>query len=141
MIRLSDIKLPLDHAPEAIAEAAARKLAISPKQLLACYVFKRGNDARKKHAIQLVYTLDVEVEHEAALLARFAKDKDVKPTPDMEYRFVAKAPSHLRHRPLVIGAGPCGLFAALILAQMGFRPIILERGKVVRERRPRARIL
>jgi len=134
MIRLSDIKLPLDHAPEAIAEAAVRKLAISPKQLLACHVFKRGNDARKKHAIQLVYTLDVEVENEAALLARFARDKDVKPTPDMEYRFVAKAPSHVRHRPLVIGAGPCGLFAALILAQMGFKPIILERGKVVRER-------
>lgn len=134
MIRLTDIKLPLNHPPEAIAAAAAAKLGIAPKELLSCTVFKRGNDARKKHAILLVYALDVEVKNEAALLKRFANDKDVKPTPDMEYQFVAHAPEHLEQRPLVIGAGPCGLFAALILAQMGFRPIILERGKEVRAR-------
>src|SRR6201999_495871 len=94
----------------------------------------RGNDARKKHAILLVYTFDVEVKNEAVLLKRFANDPNVKPAPDMEYKFVARAPTNLKLRPLVIGAGPCGLFAALILAQMGFRPIILERGKMVRER-------
>lgn len=134
MIRLSDIKLPLDHPPEAIEAAVIARLGIPAKALHSCTVFKRGNDARKKHAIQLVYTLDVELDNEAAILARFAKDNTIRPTPDMEYRFVVQAPAALAHRPVVIGAGPCGLFAALILAQMGFRPIILERGKVVRER-------
>ena len=134
MLRLTEIKLPLDHPPEAIAKAAAAKLGIAAKDLLSCTLFKRGNDARKKHAIVLVYALDVEVKDEAAILKRFANDKDVKPTPDMDYKFVAKAPAQLRHRPIVIGAGPCGLFAALLLAQMGFKPIILDRGKMVRER-------
>lgn len=134
MLRLTEIKLPLDHPPEAIAKAAAVKLGVASSELKSCTVFKRGNDARKKHAIQLVYALDVEVANEGALLKRFAKDNNVKPTPDMEYRHVARAPAELKHRPVVIGAGPCGIFAALILAQMGFKPIILERGKVVRER-------
>jgi hypothetical protein len=134
MLRLTEIKLPLDHPADAIAAAAAARLGIAPGDLLSCTVFRRGHDARKKAAIQLVYALDVEVKNEAAVLKRFAKDNNVKPTPDTEYKFVAQAPENLRHRPLVIGAGPCGLFAALLLAQMGFRPIILERGKVVRER-------
>lgn len=134
MLRLTEIKLPLDHPPEAIARAAVERLGIAPGDLISCTVFKRGNDARKKSAIQLVYALDVEVKNETALLKRFANDKNVKPTPDMEYKFVGHAPPSLTSRPLVIGAGPCGLFAGLILAQMGFRPIILDRGKVVRER-------
>ena len=134
MLRLTDIKLPLDHAPDAIAQAAITKLAIAPADLISCTIFKRGNDARKKPNILLIYTLDVEIKNEAAVLKRFAKDNNVKPTPDMEYRLPFTAPADLRERPIVIGAGPCGLFAALLLAQMGFRPIILERGKVVRER-------
>jgi uncharacterized FAD-dependent dehydrogenase len=134
MIRLTEIKLPLDHPPEAIAKAAAAKLGIPARELISCTVFKRGNDARRKSAVLLVYALDVEVANEAAILKRFAHDKDVKPTPDIAYKFVAHAPAGLVQRPVVIGAGPCGLFAALLLAQMGFRPIILERGKIVRER-------
>lgn len=134
MIRITEVKLPLDHGPDALTKAVLAKLGISASDLLSCTLFKRGNDARKKNAIQLVYTLDVEVKNEAALLARFAGDKNVKPTPDMDYKHVARAPENLQHRPIVIGAGPCGLFAALILAQMGFKPIILDRGKVVRER-------
>jgi uncharacterized FAD-dependent dehydrogenase len=134
MLRLTEIKLPLDHPPEAIAEAVCARLKIPPRELISCTVFKRGNDARKKTAIQLVYALDVEVANEAAILKRFASDVNVKPTPDLEYKFVVHAPVNLSSRPVVIGAGPCGLFAALILAQMGFKPIILERGKVVRER-------
>ena len=134
MLRLTEIKLPLDHLPEAIAKAAVAKLGIKQSELVNCTVFKRGNDARKKQAIVLVYALDVEVKDEAGILKRFTNDKDVKPTPDMEYKFVAKAPANLQHRPVVIGAGPCGIFAALILAQMGFQPIILDRGKMVRER-------
>ena len=134
MIRLTEIKLPLDHSAEAIAQAAVDKLGVARNDVLACTVFKRGNDARKKHSIQLVYTLDVELRNEEAILKRFAQDQNVKPTPDMNYRLAAAAPPTLRSRPVVIGAGPCGLFAALVLAQMGFRPIVLERGKIVRER-------
>lgn len=134
MIRLTEIKLPLDHAPEEINKAVVARLGIAPQDLVSCTVFRRAHDARKKSAIMLVYSLDIEVKNEAAILKRFAKDNAVKPTPDMEYRFVTKAPANLMLRPVVIGAGPCGLFSALILAQMGFRPIILERGKVVRER-------
>ena len=134
MIRLTEIKLPLDHPPEAIEQAVLTKLGIAPQELVSCTVFRRAHDARKKSAIILIYTLDIEVKDEASVLKRCAKDLNVKPTPDMEYRPVARAPANLSERPLVIGAGPCGLFAALILAQMGFRPIILERGKVVRER-------
>ena len=134
MLRLTEIKLPLDHPPEAIAAAAIARLKIQPQQLLSCTVFRRAHDARKKAAIQLIYSLDVEVKDEATLLKRFAKDAGVRPTPDIDYRFVARAPSELKRRPVVIGAGPCGLFAGLLLAQMGFRPLILDRGKMVRER-------
>jgi uncharacterized FAD-dependent dehydrogenase len=134
MLRLTEIKLPLDHPPEAIAKAAIARLKITPQELVSCTVFRRAHDARKKNAIVLIYSLDVEVKDEASLLKRFAKDPQVKPTPDIEYRYVAKAPANLTTRPIVIGAGPCGLFAALLLAQMGFKPLILDRGKVVRER-------
>lgn len=135
MLRLSGLKLPLDHAPEDMPAAICARLGIEPDALIRYEVFRRGNDARRKSAIQLVYTLDLELAGEAAVLARFAKDSDVRPTPDMEYRFPTKAPANWTGlRPVVVGAGPCGLFAGLILAQMGFRPIILDRGKVVRER-------
>ncbi len=134
MLRLTEIKLPLDHKPEAIAKAAISRLGINPQDLMSCTVFRRANDARKRSAIFLIYTLDVEIKNEAEVLTRLKDDIRVQPTPNMDYQFVAKAPKNLSHRPIVIGAGPCGLFAALILAQMGFRPIILDRGKVVRER-------
>ncbi len=134
MIRLTEISLPLDHPPTAIAEAAAARLRIAPDQLLSCTVFRRAHDARDKSAIMLVYSLDVEVVGEAELLRRFTHKVNIKPTPNIDYTFVAKASHTPTVRPLVIGAGPCGLFAALLLAQMGLKPIILERGRVVRER-------
>jgi uncharacterized FAD-dependent dehydrogenase len=134
MLRLTGIELPLAHGPEAIAQGAIARLRIAPSDLISCTVVRRAHDARKKLAIKLVYSLDVEVRDEAGVLRRFAQDAQVKPTPDTEYRFVAHAPAHISARPVVIGAGPCGLFAAMLLAQMGFKPIILERGKVVRER-------
>ncbi len=134
MLRLTDIKLPLDHADEALTAAICTKLGV-PRDAWRDYtVFRRGYDARKRGAIVLIYTLDVDVVDEAALLARHANDSHVQPTPDTTYHFVAKAPAKIAHRPVVIGFGPCGLFAGLILAQMGFRPIILDRGKEVRER-------
>ncbi|MDN3612321.1 NAD(P)/FAD-dependent oxidoreductase [Vibrio ostreicida] len=134
MIRLTEIKLPLQHEESAISEAIIEKLGILPEQVLAFNMFKRGYDARKKTKIQLIYTLDVEVENEQDVLEKFVSDPHVKLTPDMEYKFVAKAPDNLNERPVVIGFGPCGLFAGLVLAQMGFKPIIVERGKEVRER-------
>ena len=138
MLRLSELKLPLDHAPEALPAAIAARLGVPAHDLISWSVWKRAHDARKKSAILKVFILDVEVKNEAAVLARFAKDPHVQPTPDVAYRHVAIAPQDggkpPRLRPVVIGAGPCGLFAGLILAEMGFKPIILDRGKVVRER-------
>ncbi|MBZ9613002.1 NAD(P)/FAD-dependent oxidoreductase [Rheinheimera maricola] len=134
MLRLTEIKLPLNHDEQALTAAILDKLQISAKQLHSFTVFKRGFDARKKSDIQLIYTLDIEVDNEAALLKTFEKDQHVKPSPDTSYKFVTTAPATLTERPIVIGLGPCGLFAGLLLAQMGFKPIILERGKEVRER-------
>src|SRR6185312_7472096 len=132
MLRITDIRLPIDHSADVLRQAIARKLKIAPAALETFQVVKRGHDARKKPRIFYVYTVDAAVHDEDKVLARL-KDPHVKRAPDTEYKFVARAPAEFA-RPLVIGAGPCGLFAALVLAQMGFRPIILERGKAVRQR-------
>ncbi|EIO4563959.1 NAD(P)/FAD-dependent oxidoreductase [Vibrio parahaemolyticus] len=135
MIRINEIKLPLDHEEGALLDAITKKLGIPAEKVISFNVFRRGYDARKKTNIHLIYTLDIIVEgDETALLAKFANDPHVRQTPDMEYKFVAKAPENQTERPIVIGFGPCGLFAGLVLAQMGFNPIIVERGKEVRER-------
>ncbi|HEX5802182.1 MAG TPA: NAD(P)/FAD-dependent oxidoreductase [Azospira sp.] len=134
MLRLTELRLPLDHPPAALPAAIARKLAIAESDVLDFTVFKRGHDARKPDRLSFIYTVDVAVNNEAALLKKFAGDRHLGPAPDTRYRFVARAPEHLKSRPVVVGFGPCGIFAALLLAQMGFRPIVLERGKAVRER-------
>ena len=134
MLRLTEIKLPLDHPEDALQNAILKKLQITPAELINYSIFKRSYDARKKGNIALVYILDVETTKEADLLNRLKKAPHVMITPDMSYRLVAQAPSNLAIRPIVIGTGPCGMFAGLMLAQMGFRPIILERGKPVRDR-------
>ncbi len=134
MLRLTEIKLPLDHLPEALRAAILKRLGIVDDDLLDARIFKRSYDARKKHALLLVYTVDVAVKNEAALLKKFRNDAHLKPAPDMDYPFVGHAPAQLDERPIVVGFGPCGIFAALLLAQMGFKPIVLERGKAVRER-------
>ena len=134
MLRLTDIKLPLNHDEHALEKAVLATLGIDAEQMNTINVFKRGYDARNNKDIQLIYTLDVDVSNEGSLLEKFKKQTHVRPTPDMQYKFVATAPENLTERPVVVGLGPCGLFAALILAQMGFKPIVLERGKAVRER-------
>ena len=134
MLRLTELKLPLDHPPAALRAAILQRLGLADDELLGFSIFKRSYDARKKHALLLVYAVDVEVRNEAALLKKFRTDSHLAPTPDMRYHFVGNAPADQAERPIVVGFGPCGIFAALVLAQMGFRPIVLERGKAVRER-------
>ena len=136
MIRLTEIKLPLAHPDTAIAEAVVQALGIQAGELRSVQVFKLSFDARKAELFQ-VYIVDVVLTSdalEAEVLLRFANNPHVRPTPDMAYKPVATVPAHLTSRPVVVGFGPCGIFAALVLAQMGFKPIVLERGKKVRER-------
>ncbi len=134
MLRVTELKLPLDHAAGDLANAVRDVLSIEADALVGCTVARRAYDARRKSAISLVYTVDAELQDEAGVLARHSGDPRIAPTPDIGYRLAAHAPAGLTCRPVVIGAGPCGLFAGLLLAQMGFRPIILERGRMVRPR-------
>lgn len=134
MIRVSEIRLPLEHDAPALKAALLKRLSIKAADLKSFTVFKRAADSRKKDDIQLVYIIDAEIADEAAILKRFANDPHVGETPDMTFRPAASAPAAAWKRPVVIGFGPCGVFAALILAEAGYRPIVLERGKVVRER-------
>lgn len=144
MLRITDIKLPLDHPEPALVEAILARLDIAAGELTGYTIAKRSHDARRRGGIVLIYSVDVDTPREAEILQRVSQEvalpagtpslPKVLPTPDTGYRFVARAPARLPLRPVVIGTGPCGLFAGLVLAQMGFAPIILERGKAVRER-------
>jgi uncharacterized FAD-dependent dehydrogenase len=134
MLRLTDITLPLDHSEDDLKAAILRRLGGRDDELTGFSICRRSHDARKKNAISFIYSVDVELRNEAEALGRLPKDRRPSATPDTAYRFVAKAPENLLFRPVVIGTGPCGIFAGLLLAQMGFRPVILERGKAVRER-------
>jgi hypothetical protein len=136
MLRLTEIKLPLEHAENALKAALLQTLQIPPTDLVRFTMFKRSFDARKAVIMQ-VYIVDVELASaalEASLLARHAGNPHILPTPDMAYHPVGVAPASLPLRPVVVGFGPCGIFAALVLAQMGFKPIVLERGTSVRQR-------
>jgi uncharacterized FAD-dependent dehydrogenase len=136
MLRLTELRLPLDHPEQALHAAILERLG-ADAQLRSFSVFRRAVDARRRSAPVLIYTVDCEVGDEAAVLSRRA-DSHLRTAPDTSYRLPARAPADYyasqRPRPFVIGFGPCGIFAALVLAQMGLRPIVLERGKRVRER-------
>jgi len=145
MLRLTELTLPLDHDEAALVAAICARLGIPATELTGYHVAKRSYDARKRGAIALIYSIDVDTPRDAELLRQLEHASGsthgsgrtagkMLPTPDTSYRFVAHAPARLPLQPVVIGMGPCGLFAGLVLAQMGFRPIILERGKAVRER-------
>jgi len=132
--------LPLAHDEADLRQAVAAALAVSDAEISAISVFKRSYDARKKTAIQLIYSLDVELSEpaRARVLAANAESSKILPSPDTTYQFVAQAPADFpradQQRPIIIGFGPCGILAALVMAQMGLKPIVLERGQNVRIR-------
>jgi len=135
MIRLTELRLPIGHTPEALELAIIKRLHLESKDLVNFSVFKRSYDARKNVALSLIYTVDISVKDEEKVLLKFSGDQHVRVSPDTRYHFVSNAAqAKPADRPVVIGFGPCGIFAALVLAQMGFKPIVLERGKPVRER-------
>jgi len=135
MLRITEFKLPIDHSDEQLRPALLTRLGLTSDELLDFSLFKRSYDARKKNAeLCFIYTIDFQVTDEAALLARFPDDRHLSIAPDTAYKPVGQAPAELSERPIVVGFGPCGIFAGLLLAQQGFKPIILERGKSVRER-------
>ena len=135
MLRITELKLPLDHPEEALRPAIVQRLGIADSELLDFSLFKRSYDARKKSTeMHFIYTIDCELRDEAALLSKFSDDRHISVSPDTAYKPVGMAPENLAERPLVVGFGPCGIFAALILAQAGLKPIVLERGTEVRQR-------
>ena len=130
MLRLSELKLPLDHPEDALQKAVLKRLRVPPDDVFEQRLVKRSIDARRRDQIQLIYAVDVRVRGEAALLRRLGKTSRVRQAPDTTYKPVTHVPpacfARGEHRPVVVGAGPCGYFAALLLAQMGFRPLLLE---------------
>lgn len=133
MIRIRDIALPFDHKPDSLAASIIKRLKIPEHELLEFVIIRKSTDARRKSNILVVYTVDVRVKNESDVLSRLSRDTRISPAPDMSYRMPAVG--NMRGlRPVVVGSGPCGLFAALILAQLGFKPQLIERGKDVKSR-------
>ncbi len=133
MIRIRDICLPFDHKPEALAEATAHKLGISPADLNTVILVRKSIDARKKHRILAVYCVDAEVSNEADVLSRHGNDAHIIPAPPAACVHPVRRRAEGRP-PVIVGSGPCGLFAALLLAQAGAKPVLIERGKDVKTR-------
>ncbi|WP_461557609.1 NAD(P)/FAD-dependent oxidoreductase [Synechococcus sp.] len=134
MIRIHQLALSLNHSADDLLAAVARRLKLSVGELGPLIIKKRSIDARDKQAIELVYSVDVEVASEAAVLGRLRGNSQLGVAPEPLIRPSLPAPAGLQARPVVIGAGPCGYFAALFLAQQGFKPLLLERGRSVNNR-------
>lgn len=133
MIRVSELKLPLDGTMEQLKKKAAKTLGVAPKEITGLRIFRRSLDARKKNDIHYVYVADISLENESMAIRR-ADGKKIAPAPDLAYR-LPKGGTPLEKRPIIVGFGPAGMFAALLLAEMGLRPIVLERGGDVESRK------
>jgi len=133
MLRLRDIALPFDHKPDALGAGIIKRLKISEHELLDFVIIRKSIDARRKNNILAVYTVDVRIKNESEVIYKFSQDKRISPAPDMNYRMPVVG-NVQGLRPIVVGSGPCGLFAALILAQLGLKPVLIERGKDVKSR-------
>ncbi|MEW9124454.1 MAG: NAD(P)/FAD-dependent oxidoreductase [Thermotaleaceae bacterium] len=131
MIRVNEVKLSIDEDMEKITEKLIKKLKIQPQELLSYEIFKESIDARKGDTIQFVYTVDVQVKNETQVLK---KNRGLQKTPCLEYIEIPSGGEAMDHRPVVIGTGPAGIFAALLLAQRGYKPLVFERGKDVEAR-------
>lgn len=136
-VRISELRLPIDHNEAELTAAIVDRLKLDATQPLVYNLYKRSYDARGKSTqILLSYTIDVQVQNVEHVLKQFENDQNIKASPDTSYHFVGKinALASSQKRPVVVGFGPCGIFVALILAQMGLKPIVLERGQAVRQR-------
>ncbi|NOY73189.1 MAG: NAD(P)/FAD-dependent oxidoreductase [Gammaproteobacteria bacterium] len=134
MLRLTEIQLPFEHSTDALKKAILERLELDESALSTFMIVKRSIDARKKNNILFIYAVDICIKNENEILEKFFNNKQLRVAPDRDYYFVAQAPAKLETRPIIIGTGPCGIMAGLVLAQMGFKPIMVERGKKVRER-------
>ncbi len=134
MLRLTEIQLPFEHSTDALKKAILEHLELDESALSTFIIVKRSIDARKKNNILFIYAVDIGIKNENEILEKFCNNKQLRIAPDRDYHFVAQAPEKLEARPIIIGTGPCGIMAGLVLAQMGFKPIMVERGKKVRER-------
>ncbi|TFG48176.1 MAG: hypothetical protein E4H40_05140, partial [Candidatus Brocadiia bacterium] len=128
MIRITHLTLPFDHKPDALKSSILKYLNIAEPDLLKFTIVRRSIDARRKNRIVAVYAIDVEANNEPELISAFSENQHIAPTPDTTYKMpsIRRSPSL---PPVVIGSGPCGLFAALVLAQLGCKPLLIERGK------------
>lgn len=132
MLRITNIKLSLDEEESLLKAKIAKKLKIPEKSIINYRIFKKSLDARKKNNIHFVYTLDAELKNEEKILKLYSK-KGVSQVSAITHKYEKKVTSNVT-RPIIVGMGPAGLFAALALSRMGYRPIILERGKRVDQR-------
>ncbi len=131
MVRVNEVKLSIDEDIKLLKKKIAEKIKIDPDEIIDYKIFKESIDARKKNEISFVYVVDVEVQDENKVLS---ENKNVKKSPDVSYKDVKAGNDKLINPPIVIGTGPSGMFAGLILAQRGYKPILLERGQDVETR-------
>ena len=134
MITIHQLKIPCGSGPEAVRTKAAAKLNLKPDADFEIRILRHSVDARKKPALYDVYTVAVQGPAVNAVSRKVLKDPDIRDEEPKKYSFPPHGAGIMQHRPLIIGAGPAGLFCALVLSLNGYRPVVIERGKPVEER-------